>query len=113
MAAALDVSGLPPPTHAVLVFQFAFPRTKKIALHSIFRTENQTSKEYLSKTSSVRDELFQALDTGSTNAVLSVLFVLLLSENAQALEHYLPYLYGLVVSVENNSNLRLNSPLSL
>jgi len=42
----------------------------------------------------------QALDTGQTNAILT------------AAEKYLPFLYGLVVSVEENKNLRLNSPLN-
>jgi len=41
-----------------------------------------------------------ALESGSYTNVMT------------AVERYLPYLYGLVVSIENNPNLRLNAPLN-
>jgi hypothetical protein len=36
----------------------SYPRTKKVSFHSIFRTDDPTSKENLSKTTSTRDEMF-------------------------------------------------------
>jgi len=93
------MEGPPKSKQPVLAYQFAFPKTKKVAFHNIIRTEDPISKDNLSRLSAARDELCNALDANNTNSVFS------------CCEKYLPFLFGLVVSVEENKNLRLNSPL--
>ncbi len=106
------MTDLPPPTSAALIFQFPFPKAKKISFQSIFRTEDPATKDNLSRTTTIRDELVNgkqllmitiriALDGGNASACIA------------SLERYLPQLFGLVVSVEDNQKLRLNSPLSM
>lgn len=63
---------LPPPAQPTLVYQFPFPKTKKIVLPKIFRTEDPTAKDNLAKTSAARDDVLNALETGSSNAITKV-----------------------------------------
>jgi len=92
--------GVPKSFQPVLLYQFNFPKTKKIVLQAIFRTDDPLSKENLSKTTSTRDEFVNALEGGNSSIVMSTL------------ERYLPQLFGLVVAVEENPKLRLKSPLA-
>jgi len=91
--------GVPKSKQPILIFQFTLPRTKKLVFQDAFRTQDEATKENLSKTSCIRDELITAIESGTTSSVFT------------AIERYLPHLFGLVVSVEENSKLRLNSPL--
>ncbi len=64
------------PTQPILIFPFVLPKTKKIAYHTIFRSNHEASKDSLAKTSSVRDEFFTALESGNATAAITVyLFV--------------------------------------
>jgi len=94
------MEGPPKPKQPVLVYQFPFPKTKKVAFHNIIRTEDPISRDNLSRLSAARDELCNALDANNSNSVFA------------CSEKYLPCFFGLVVSVEDNKNLRLNSPLN-
>lgn len=98
--ANLPIDGVPKPTQAILIYQFPYPKTKKIQLQSVFRTQDNTTVENLNKTSTIRDDLITSIEANSSNLVI------------QAAERYLPYLFGFVVAVENNPNLRLNTPLN-
>jgi len=98
---SVPIEGVAKSKQPVLVFQFfPFPQTKKIALQTIFRTDDPISKENLAKTSTVRDELYTALISNNSTAIMT------------ASERYLPLLFGFVVAVEDNKKLRLNSPLN-
>jgi hypothetical protein len=60
------------PTQPMFIYQFHYPSTKKVALHTLFRTQHVPSKENLAKTTSIRDELVAALDSGSAKSIYNV-----------------------------------------
>ena len=63
---------LPKPTQAVLVYQFSFPKTKKVNLASVFRTDDGATKENLNKTTAIRDEVVAAIDGGNSSSIVNV-----------------------------------------
>lgn len=70
---SIPIEGVAKSKQPVLIFQFfPFPQTKKIALQTIFRTDDPISKENLAKTSTVRDELYTALISNNSTAIMTV-----------------------------------------
>jgi hypothetical protein len=93
--------GVPAAKQPILIYgPFAYPQTKKFFLDKVFRTDNVISQENLKRTTTVREELFDALLSKNSASVI------------KACERYFPLLFGLVVAVESNPQLRLNEPLS-
>eukprot|EP01112_Ceratiomyxa_fruticulosa_P008837 TRINITY_DN2290_c0_g2_i1.p1 TRINITY_DN2290_c0_g2~~TRINITY_DN2290_c0_g2_i1.p1 ORF type:complete len:370 (-),score=75.17 TRINITY_DN2290_c0_g2_i1:94-1203(-) len=84
-----------------LLYKFALPTTKSIAFHKVIRTVDQKSQDDLIKTSNARDEMLSQLEKGEIGSPATV----------QAIERYIPFLYGLVIAVEGQPHVRLNDPL--
>lgn len=67
-----DPDALPKVKQAILIYQYGYPQTKKIAFNKIFRTDNVLSQENLNRTTAVRDELADALTTKNTSSIIKV-----------------------------------------
>jgi len=83
------------------VFKFVLPVTKPVNYHKIVRTSDPKSMDDLTKTSAAREEMATHMEKGEIGS-LAVL---------QAIERYIPYLFGLVIAVEGQAHIRLNDPL--
>src|SRR5690348_14448412 len=95
------MDGLPPPKQAILIYRFPFPKSKPVNLAKIFASEDNTSKDNLAQTTSLRNDFCAAIETDVAQTVLL------------ASEKYFPSLFGFVQSVEENPKLRLTGPLSI
>eukprot|EP01111_Echinosteliopsis_oligospora_P013345 TRINITY_DN4768_c0_g1_i1.p1 TRINITY_DN4768_c0_g1~~TRINITY_DN4768_c0_g1_i1.p1 ORF type:complete len:383 (+),score=88.56 TRINITY_DN4768_c0_g1_i1:105-1151(+) len=90
-----------PPILKCMLFKFDLPQTKKVAFHKLIKTVDTRSNDCLLKASMARDDMCTLLERQESGPSL-----------IQAIEAYLPHLFGLVVAVEGQAHIRLNSPLS-
>ncbi|KAK5579403.1 hypothetical protein RB653_009086 [Dictyostelium firmibasis] len=79
---------------------FELPQSKRVQFEKIIRTQTPQSSTHLSQTSLSRNELIIIIEKSSFQSVIT------------ACEKYIPDLYGLMISVEDNNSLRLNEQLS-
>jgi len=84
-----------------MLFRFDIPLTKKISFHKYIRTQDVSSLDALSKASAARDDMVEHLKKQEATQGL-----------INAIENYIPHLFGLIVSVDGQPHIRLNDPLS-
>jgi len=79
--------------------KFEIPQSKRVQFEKIIRTQSPESATLLANTSLSRNELIIIIEKSSPSTIIN------------ACEKYLPDLYGLMISVEDNNSLRLNEQL--
>ncbi|KAF2075907.1 hypothetical protein CYY_002798 [Polysphondylium violaceum] len=79
--------------------KFEIPQSKRVQFEKVIRTQSPESATMLANTSLSRNELIIIIEKSSPSTIIS------------ACEKYLPDLYGLMISVEDNNSLRLNEQL--
>ncbi|EGC32230.1 hypothetical protein DICPUDRAFT_81911 [Dictyostelium purpureum] len=84
----------------LLMIKFEIPQSKRIQFEKIIRTQTPESASKLATASLTRNEMIIIIEKSSPSSII------------MACEKYIPDLYGLVSTVEDNNTLRLNEQLS-
>lgn len=84
----------------VLVYPFFIPKTKKVEFYKFIQTQDIGTRDNLQAATAARDELVVALERESNFHMIN-----------QTVDRYLPCIYGIACSIENNPNIRMVQPL--
>ncbi|KYQ89268.1 hypothetical protein DLAC_09927 [Tieghemostelium lacteum] len=84
----------------IYIHKLELPASKRIQFEKIIRAQTPQSTNDLALTSQARNEMIIVIEKSSAESSIV------------ACEKYLTYLYGLILSVEDNSSLRLNEQLT-